>query len=321
MIRINLISRTRVSNARKKRPIPRILLWAVVACLFILIVGLGYRYFPVREIKDRIAELLPASDKSTSQKRVRQSDEYAPTSIKKRSGVEDVVQDVRSDADPVKDSGLLSLDYSEFSFHEKVCYEHLFTRKTLSFISRITPSQVEMERLELHDFRHVKSSGYAGRKEWVVRMFGSLKSSHFVTLSKPPHSYIRKASNAQGYAYRYRSDVQWGLDLDDESVDLSLSECIYKDNEEIVFDRFEKIARKTNLRLLVGPDLQSTTRHGSFYRNDYRFSAIGTFSDLAAFVKKVQQHQWYCAFSNLVITARGDGKVHVDANAVVTLRK
>lgn len=321
MIRINLITRTRGSGRPKKRRISRILWWGVAVCICALIAGIGYRYLPVQDIANRLVGLFSRPEESASSEQVHRLGDYGPSSMKNPSAVEEVVKDTRRDAEPINDSGLLALEYSEFSFHEKVCYEHLFARRILSYISRITPSQVEMERLELHDFQRVNSSGYAGRKEWVARMFSTLKTSDAVELAKPPHSYIRKASGVAGYAYRFRANVQWGLDLQNQAVDLSLADCLYKDNEEIVTDRFSKIAQKTNLVFLHGPDLQSTSRHGEFYRNVYRFSAIGRFSDLAVFVKQMQEYRWYCAFSELVITARGNGKVHVDAEVVVTLRK
>jgi hypothetical protein len=321
MIHINFVRQTPSAPSSKglKKAAPYVIV--VLACVLVAVTGvLVYRYVPFSRIVRQAATRWTSRTADTDTDTVTTSRTYAPSSQRGSRAVEDVVRDVRSDGQPVHDTGLLALSYDEMSFHERVCYEHLFARKTLAFVSEMTPDNVIMKRLSLQDFTSLHGEGYTPQRSAVRTMFHSLRSSDRFTLHKPPRSYIR-AADGSGYAYAYEATVQWGLDIDEPGVDLSLPQCIYKGNEEIITDRLAVLAKDNDVSYLQGPDLLSTKRHGAFFRNTYRFSAITSFPDIARYVRAASEKPWYCGFSRLVVTARDNDRVHVDARLVITLRK
>ncbi|HEX7510854.1 MAG TPA: hypothetical protein VF335_06110 [Chitinivibrionales bacterium] len=311
MIRINLLKNASEKRRPRGRIARKIAVFAAVAICVVALSGgglWGYRTWVTAR---------KATVKAEDKRVVRQ--DLAPSSYTGANMVEEVVKEVNDSRLKLRESGILDLPYEQLSFSEKVNYELLFTKTVCEMLSRIIPGGIGLKSLEIDNFQTVYAVGLGSSREIIERMLGALKQEK-VTVLPPPYSFIKPAGK-DGLRFAFSCKTQFGLNLIDPLVDGALTRLPSRAVEPDVIEEFEKIAKKSRVKLTGKPTHVSTEKFGNYYRSIYQWTGVSSYKDFVAFVLSVYDAKLMGAFKRCALAAQTAAAVKIESQIVITTKE
>ncbi|MGB7568748.1 MAG: hypothetical protein WBM07_12885 [Chitinivibrionales bacterium] len=311
MIRINLLKNTAVLQ-RRPLHIPRAVFFAAggVVCAGILaLAGMkGYAWYGAHH-----------QTAGSAQERQVVKRDLAPSTYVRSNMVEEVVKEVNDSRLKLRESGMLSLPYDQLSFAEKINYEFLFTKNVCEMLTRAVPGGIGLKSLDMDNFQTVYAAGIGPSKDLIHEMLVSLKGEKTAVLP-PPYSFI-KPNGRDGFRFAFSCKTEFGLNLTDPCVDLSLSSIVSRNGLPGTLASFSRIARQSRIAAAKDISLVSTDKVGNYYRSIYRWTGTCSYKDFVRFITGLYNEKIPCAFKHCSLIAQTASTVKVESQIVITSKE
>ena len=311
MVRINLLKNIAVQRKHNGR-FPRALIIAggALACagLLVLVAVRGYPWYVAHHQTARSSQELQVV-----------KPDLTPSTYSNSNMVEEVVKEVSDSRLKLRESGVLSLPYEQLSFAEKINYEFLFTKNVCEMLARTIPGGIGLKSLDIENFQTVYAAGIGPSKDLIHEMLMSLKSER-LTVLPPPYSFI-KPNGRDGFRFAFSCKTEFGLNLTDPFVDLSLASILSRERLPDVLASFSRIARQNRCSITKGISLVSTDKVGNYYRSVYQWTGAGAYRDFVKLVAGLYAEKIPFAFKHCSLVAQTATKVMIDAQIVITSKE
>ena len=311
MVRINLLKNTGVQSKPRGR-FPRALIVAggALVCAGILVFAAmrGHAWYGAHHQTARPSQELQVV-----------KPDLAPSTYSNSNMVEEVVKEVNDSRLKLRESGVLSLPYEQLSFAEKINYEFLFTKNVCEMLARTIPGGIGLKSLDIDNFQTVYAAGIGPSKDLIHEMLMSLKNER-LTVLPPPYSFI-KPNGRDGFRFAFSCKTEFGLNLTDPFVDLSLAPVISRERLPDVVASFSRIARQNRCGVTKGLILTSTDKVGNYYRSVYQWTGSCAYRDFVKLVAGLYSEKIPCAFKHCSLVAQTAAKVMIDAQIVITSKE
>jgi hypothetical protein len=150
-------------------------------------------------------------------------------------------------------------------------------------------------------------------------MLMSLKGEKVVVLP-PPYSFI-KPNGRDGFRFAFSCKTEFGLNLTDPLVDLSLASIVSRERIPEVLASFSRIVRQSRCSVAKGISLASTEKVGNYYRSVYQLAGNCSYKDFVKLVTSLYGEKIPCAFKRCSLVAQTAAMVKVDAQIVITSKE
>jgi|SRR5690554_52358 len=241
--------------------------------------------------------------------------DYSPSSHLKPGMIEDIVHEINDSREKSIKEGILNIPYQDMSFVEQVNYEVAFGKNVVTMLSRVVPSGIGLNSLELTNFQTVYAHGVGKTKELIASTFNDLKKEK-INLLQPPYSYI--ASDAKnGFKFVVTCKTDFGLNLSDpfQAVDHLGS----REELSSILKNIVKIADENRIKFSE-PRQISAERVGQYRRFIYKVEGSGIYKDFVRLVLDLYNEQVACAFKKLNIKAKTRSSVIINAELLLTVK-
>ena len=245
--------------------------------------------------------------------------DLTPSTYSNSNMVEEVVKEVNDSRLKLRESGALNLPYDQLSFAEKINYEFLFTKNVCEMLARTIPGGIGLKSLDIDNFQTVYAAGISSSKDLIHEMLMSLKGEK-VNVLPPPYSFI-KPNEKDGFRFAFSCKTEFGLNLTDPLVDLSLASIVSRDRVPDVLASFSRIVKLNRCSLSKEIGLVSTDKVGNYYRSVYQFSGSCSYKDFVKLVTGLYVEKTPCAFKHCSLIAQTAAAVKVDAQIVITSKE
>jgi hypothetical protein len=149
-------------------------------------------------------------------------------------------------------------------------------------------------------------------------MLSSLKNEK-LTVLPPPYSFV-KPSGREGFRFAFSCKTEFGLNLTDPMVDLSLSDVGSREAINNVLKSFSRIAKQNRIIFSKEPGLVSTDKVGNYYRSVYQWAGAGSYKDFVKLVGGMYAEKIPCAIKHCSLLAQTASKVKIESQIVVTTK-
>ena len=139
----------------------------------------------------------------------------------------------------------------------------------------------------------------------------ALKRESDVTLQRDYTSIT--AQKNHDFKFVFLCNTEFGLNLTDPAVDLSLSVLPGRDDLPGLLDSLQAAAGRCEVTLSRKPEQISSQRMGNFYQFTYGISARASYKNIVQWIVSMNKARLPVAFSKLTITASTPGVVLCDA--------
>jgi hypothetical protein len=311
MVRINLLKNTAMQSKHRGRFLRTVIVaGAALSCAGLLVFAVmrGYAWYGARH-----QAAMPSRELQVVKP------DLAPSTYANSNMVEEVVKEVNDSRLKLRESGVLSLPYGQLSFAEKVNYEFLFTKNVSEMLARAIPNGIGLKSLDIDNFQTVYAAGLGPSKDLIQEMLVSLKGEK-MTVLPPPYSFI-KPNGRDGFRFAFSCKTEFGLNLTDPFVDLSLSQIASREHLPDLLASFSRIARQNHCGFAKGPGLASTDKVGNYYRSVYQLTGSCAYRDFVKLVAGLYSEKIPCAFKHCSLVAQTAKAVKVDAQIVITSKE
>jgi hypothetical protein len=308
MVRINLLKNTAVARTSHGRLLRTVIIagGAIVCAGLLAFAGMrGYAWYVVHH---QIAK--PVQDRQVVKR------DLAPSTYAQSNMVEEVVKEVNDSRLKLRESGVLNLPYDQLSFAEKINYEFLFAKNVCEMLARTIPNGIGLKSLDIDNFQTVYAVGLGPSKDLIHEMLILLKGEK-VTVLPPPYSFVKPNGRA-GLRFAFSCKTEFGLNLTDPIVDLSLGSIVSREGLPGMLASFSKIARQNRFTITKDLSLLSTDKVGNYYRSVYQWAGSCSYKDFVRFVAGLYGEKIPCAFKHCSLIAQTASTVKGEAQIVIT---
>lgn len=307
MIRINLLKSPSRKSARPLT-IPR---WFIVLVVVMGALGAvgsaGYWFFTHLHVE------APVHEKIVEEGIVK------PSTYRNAKMVEDVVRDIHDEKLKAYESGMLSLPFAQLSFGEKVNYEFLFAKRVCELLTKTAPVGIGLERLEASDFQTLYIVGLGQSRE-AINAFMSALIKQGITIMPKPYTTITPNRVEGTYKFVLSCSVEFGLQISDPLVDLSLETLPLRADLVKTVNQFTELAEKSSI--IIKGDLiqQSAEKIGGNRFFIYSMSANGSYREFVKFISNLYAARLHCSFKKFKLTAKSRSNLDISTEIVIITR-